>query len=163
MKDNIKQIRSWLDRHPDTDGDINVNDHYIKFKIDENRADNLISTIKRNFKDDIHLVFPFYETGYFVNDHVQNNVIEQPSLPRNETFLLGSGTPDKQRAAYGIPSSMKGRRSEDNVQMVWGPGTFGIDKDEDLNMYYEYYCQSCNLDDVTYDTKNHGKNGDNFG
>ena len=68
-----------------------------------------------------------------------------------------NGSVRNQRRAYNIPSSLVGTNAN-NTQMVWGPGTFGISKD-DLEIFFEYYCSSCKLSNVQYDTQNHGESG----
>ena len=51
------------------------------------------------------------------------------------------GTPLSQRAFYGIPESERGI-NESNLQMVWGPGTFGANPLE-INRFYKEYCTDC--------------------
>eukprot|EP00039_Didymoeca_costata_P018701 m.334600 g.334600 ORF g.334600 m.334600 type:complete len:596 (-) comp17395_c0_seq1:103-1890(-) len=81
---------------------------------------------------------------------------KQPSaLPPNH------GTPSRQKESYGIPADIKADHAS-NLQEVWGCGTFGVNKTE-LGMFYKQYCAECSVDDVIYETKNHGKEfGDNY-
>ena len=53
-------------------------------------------------------------------------------------------------------------RQTHNLQMVWGPGTFGVNLKE-LQDFYTKYCPDCDIKDVGFDTENHGTEpGDNF-
>ena len=65
-----------------------------------------------------------------------------PSLPH-----ANLGTPARQRDFYALPQSQRSQNAT-NLQMVWGCGTFGVNKTE-LGMFYDQYCADCNLDDVT--------------
>jgi tripeptidyl-peptidase-1 len=71
------------------------------------------------------------------------------------------GTPARQRDFYAIPQTQHST-NKSNLQMVWGCGTFGVNKTE-LGMFYERYCSDCDLNDVQYDTVHHGvEGGDNY-
>ena len=73
-----------------------------------------------------------------------------------------AGTPTLQRTIYGIPEALKGTNKTHNLQMVWGPGTFGVNLKE-LQQFYTKYCTDCDIADVSFDTENHGTEpGDNF-
>jgi len=55
------------------------------------------------------------------------------------------GTPNAQRAAYGIPAELSGT-NQNNKHMVWGSGTYGI-LESDMEKFFEMF----NLDqNVTY-------------
>jgi len=157
---DLSGVKSWLEQSHGVKNTY-LNSHYLHFQCNKilHHTD-----VPEHLKNNV-LLFPFFETGYFINDKVSGKMGKQFKRirkPMNETQLLGSGSPNKQRQAYGIPDSAVGHESSDNFQMVWGPGTFGISKD-DLEIFYNYYCNSCKLSDVTYDTKNHGQSqGDNY-
>ncbi len=74
---------------------------------------------------------------------------------------MNLGTPARQRDFYSIPQAQRST-NKTNLQMVWGCGTFGVNKTE-LGMFYDHYCSDCDLADVSYDTVHHGvERGDNF-
>ena len=98
--------------------------------------------------------------------HSHGSSAETSTLPQTATGAVGSprpnlGTPVRQREFYSIPESQRST-NETNAQMVWGCGTFGVNKTE-LGMYYSKYCTDCELDKVSFDTEHHGTEpGDNF-
>eukprot|EP01047_Picozoa_sp_COSAG01_P007752 COSAG01_NODE_297_length_19258_cov_8.905110_12_plen_491_part_00 len=72
------------------------------------------------------------------------------------------GTPVRQRQFYSLPESVHGTNNT-NMQMVWGCGSFGVNKTE-LGIFYDKYCLDCDLAAVSFDTSHHGiEPGDNFG
>jgi hypothetical protein len=84
---------------------------------------------------------------------------DQP--PRPPPAPPNLGTPARQRDFYALPQDQRSHNAS-NLQMVWGCGTFGVNKTE-LGMFYDEYCSDCDLDDVAYDTVHHGmERGDNF-
>lgn len=54
--------------------------------------------------------------------------------PKFKTSFGVAGTPTLQRKLYGIPEDLKGS-NKTNLQMVWGPGTFGVNLKE-LQEFY---------------------------
>eukprot|EP01116_Phalansterium_solitarium_P011273 TRINITY_DN26903_c0_g1_i1.p1 TRINITY_DN26903_c0_g1~~TRINITY_DN26903_c0_g1_i1.p1 ORF type:complete len:574 (-),score=185.27 TRINITY_DN26903_c0_g1_i1:128-1849(-) len=83
--------------------------------------------------------------------------------PQRRAAAGTDGTPAAQRASYGLPDGLVGT-NETNLQMVWGPGTYGF-APSDLQLFYKTYgIDPNNIDMVQFDTANHGTNGgDNFG
>jgi hypothetical protein len=70
--------------------------------------------------------------------------------------------PAAQKKAYNVPASLKGTNKE-NVQMVFGTGTFGYRK-EDISMFFSTYATTSSINDVSFDVSNKwtGKTGKNF-
>mmetsp|Transcript_91561 Transcript_91561/g.274917 ORF Transcript_91561/g.274917 Transcript_91561/m.274917 type:complete len:759 (-) Transcript_91561:284-2560(-) len=85
----------------------------------------------------------------------------EPNTSPRAGLSSGFG-PSQQKAAYGVPSDLKGT-NKDNSQMVWGPGTFGFRKD-DLEMFFSTYAPTSSVDDVSLDVHNKwtGATGENF-
>ena len=93
--------------------------------------------------------------------HVHAGAHARSLQERASAFPPNYGTPKRQRASYGIPETLVGTNKA-NLQEVWGCGTFGVNKTE-LSMYYDRYCPTCSVDDITYGTAHHGvEGGDNF-
>eukprot|EP00937_MAST-01D_sp_MAST-1D-sp2_P003015 g3015.t1 len=67
-----------------------------------------------------------------------------------------------QKAAYGVPPAQRATH-KDNVQMVWGTGTFGYQED-DLELFYETYCPHCDKGKVAFDRASvwKGQTGKNY-
>jgi hypothetical protein len=90
--------------------------------------------------------------------------VEPRSQPRAEkpAEKPNFGTPVRQRQFYSLPESVHGTNNT-NMQMVWGCGSFGVNKTE-LGIFYDKYCIDCDLAAVSFDTLHHGTEpGDNFG
>ena len=70
--------------------------------------------------------------------------------------------PAAQKKAYNIPSTLKGT-NKNNIQMVFGTGTFGYRKD-DIDMFFSTYAPSSSTSDVSFDASNKwkGQTGKNF-
>lgn len=85
------------------------------------------------------------DLGSFHVAHEAPTMAQQAQSPPPQVNL---GTPARQRDFYALPQSQRSRNSS-NLQMVWGCGTFGVNKTE-LGMFYDEYCEDCDLDDVAY-------------
>jgi len=70
------------------------------------------------------------------------------------------GTPRNLRMAYGIPSDLRGSNAT-NLQMIWGPGTFGYLK-SDLRKFYSVFEVDAVTDDVSVEGYEGQAGGDNF-
>ena len=94
----------------------------------------------------------------------QGKKVQKPRLSRDHTLRAGGMGPVAQREAYGIPPTLRGT-NPNNLQMVWGTGTFGYVK-EDLDIFFNTYCgeAKCSTKDVMFDESNvwKGDKGKNF-
>lgn len=67
------------------------------------------------------------------------------------TSAAPAGTPDNQRMAYGLPLDQTATNSR-NLQLVWGPGTFGV-LDSDLTEFWDEYDVDASLADVEHEVR----------
>lgn len=69
------------------------------------------------------------------------------------------------KKAYGIPKNETGAQAPNNIQLLWGPGTYGYDKDQILAQYANMHLPSSLIDKVqTYGyAKDDQTSGDNQG
>jgi len=126
----------------------------IKFDLDSRPK------IPSHLLEKIDFIGPYLETGVWSQTLRLNKTYS--SKKNDSRPFMGLGSPSSQKKGYNIPDGTIGGKAKGNSQMVWGPGSFGVSMD-DLETFYEYYCESCDTKDVTYDTENHGKSGgDNF-
>lgn len=90
----------------------------------------------------------------------------QPKATKNVKYGVkardDSMGPAAQKAAYGVPASLKGV-SKSNSQMVFGTGTFGY-REEDLKMFFSQYATTSSVEDISFDKSNlwKGETGKNF-
>jgi len=70
------------------------------------------------------------------------------------------GSPNAQKQAYGIPQDTSASHA-DNIQLVWGPGTFGY-LPSDLEEFYSTYNVSANVNTISTFGFNGTVGGDNF-
>jgi len=100
--------------------------------------------------------------GAVAEPALRHRLSSRPSgkgLSRSAGSSMG---PTGQKAAYGVPPSLKGTNSS-NLQMVYGTGTFGY-REDDIAMFFNTYAPSSSVKDVSFDKSNvwKGKTGKNF-
>lgn len=85
----------------------------------------------------------------------------QPPLTGSVAAAANFG-PAAQKVAYGVPADLKGSHP-DNLQMVFGTGTFGY-REDDLKLFHRTYASTSSSDDVSLDEHNawSGDTGKNF-
>jgi len=81
----------------------------------------------------------------------------------NAPSISDVGAPNEQKAAYGIPTDLENSAQNDNLQLVWGPGTFGYLPSDLKEFYKEYDLPEKNLLKVNSYGFSGTPGGDNFG
>lgn len=87
---------------------------------------------------------------------------EQITQPLMATATNNNFGPAAQKTAYGVPADLKGSHP-DNLQMVFGTGTFGY-REDDLKLFHKTFATTASSDDVSLDVENDwdGATGKNF-
>ena len=86
--------------------------------------------------------------GIQAQDTTVNNTTQQMHQTRVGAGDGGMGLA-AQKKAYGVPPTLIGSHGE-NLQMVWGTGTYGY-RTADLALFYSQYCKECDISVVKFD------------
>jgi hypothetical protein len=76
-----------------------------------------------------------------------SSIIKFARKKGNDT-IANVGSPPEQKDAYGIPSDVTGN-AENNLQMVWGPGTFGYLESDLEEFYTEFDVANADINTVS--------------
>jgi subtilase family serine protease len=163
----VKDVKTWLNKeHNICKSNSNSINKNLEIRITgqgdflevDNLSDACIGHLQSKHKNINDL-----SEGIFIKDQSSpaSSSLNHHQVKFAKDGLDSVGSPPQQKEAYGIPSDVSGA-SDSNLQMVWGPGTFGY-LESDLEEFYSEF-DVANADISTVSTYGYPGEvgGDNF-